>query len=261
MPPQDPYALHSELIEKVLVMSCRVHRLLPDHADEFCSWVRVRLLDDDRAILRKFAGRSSLRTYLVTVIERLFLDWRNHEWGKWRPSSEARRLGEVAIELERLVLRDGIPFDAAAQALLARGQVLHVAECDRVWARLPRHPRRQRADETVLDNVPSASAADPVEDDERRARARAVLGALTEAIAALPAADQQALRLRYWSGVKVARIAELSGEDAKTTYRRLDRLRAALRERLGAVGVDGKDLDGLFDARDPDADEEDNRAS
>lgn len=234
---------------------------MPDQADEFRSWVRVRLLDDDRAVLRKFSGRSSLRTYLVTVIERLFLDWRNHEWGKWRPSSEARRLGEVAMELERQVLRDGLPFDVAAQSLVARGQVLHVAECDRIWARLPRHPRRQRADEAALETVPAARAADLVEQGEHRAKARRVLDALADAMAALPAADLQALRLRYWSGVKVARIAELAGEDAKATYRRLDRLRARLRERLVAAGVEGTDLDGLFDAWDPEAGAEDDRAS
>jgi hypothetical protein len=152
--PDDPYSAHTALIEAVLSGSCRSHRLAPDHADEFRSWARLRLLDDDQAILRKFGGRSTLRTFLVTVIERLFLDWRNHEWGKWRPSSEARRLGQVAIELERLVLRDHTPFSEAVSLLVSRGLAAHPAACEAVWARLPRKPRRQRASEQELVDRP-----------------------------------------------------------------------------------------------------------
>ena len=121
MPSSDPYSENAALIGAVLNASCRVHRLADDHADEFRSWATLRLLDQDQAILRKFAERSSWRTFLVTVVERLFLDWRNHEWGKWRPSSEARRQGQVAIELERLILRDHYTFDEAVRTLLGRG--------------------------------------------------------------------------------------------------------------------------------------------
>ena len=85
--PTVPFADHADLIQAVLAYVARGHRLTPDAADEFSSWAHLKLLGDDRAILRKFKGQSSLRTYLVTVIQRLYLDWRVHEWGKWRPSS------------------------------------------------------------------------------------------------------------------------------------------------------------------------------
>jgi RNA polymerase sigma factor (sigma-70 family) len=245
--PHDLYAAHAELIESVLGASCRVHRLSPDDADEFCSWVRLRLLDQDRAILQKFAGRSSMRTFLVTVVERLFLDWRNHEWGKWRPSSEARRLGAIAIELERLVLRDRCGFEEAAQTLVVRGIADSVAACEDAWARLPRQPRRQRVQEGVLVTLPDpGGAADPVEEDENRTRARALVGALEHAVAMLPPADRNLLRLRYWSGVKVSRLAALVGEEQKALYRRFERLWTHLRQHLEAAGFSGADLDTLF---------------
>jgi len=47
------------------------------------------------ALLAKFEGRSSLRTFLTVVIQRLFLDHRISAWGKWRPSAEARRGGST----------------------------------------------------------------------------------------------------------------------------------------------------------------------
>ena len=122
-----------------------------------------------------------------------------------------------------------------------------VADCERVWTRLPRHPRRQRVDEEALVAVPApAGATDPVEDDERRVRGRELVAALEAAIAALPPGDQVILRLRYWSGVKVSRIAEVVGEDQKALYRRFERLWSRLRDEIAARGVSGAGLDELF---------------
>jgi len=250
--PVDLYSANAALIKAVLNASCRVHQLAPDHADEFQSWATVRLLDHDQAILRKFSERSSLRTFLVTVVERLFLDWRNHEWGKWRPTSEARRHGAVAIELERLVLRDHCTFEEAVQTVTARGLAVSAAECEAVWARLPRRPRRQRVDEESLAELPlEGISADPLEARERRARVVAVQQALERAVAALPPGEQAILRLRYWSGVAVSRIAVMTGEDQKQLYRRFERLRRELKQRLEHEGVSAADLAGSLDGLEP----------
>lgn len=115
----DPYSEHSETIEAVLAFICRRHRLAPDDGDEFSSWARLRLIDDECAVLRKFRGASSLRTYLVSVVLHLFQDWRNAQWGRWRPSVLARQLGPVAIELEKLVSRDGRDYEEAVETLEA----------------------------------------------------------------------------------------------------------------------------------------------
>ena len=252
MSPTDLYLANQALIKAVLNASCRVHQLAPDHADEFQSWATVRLLDHDQAILRKFSERSSLRTFLVTVVERLFLDWRNHEWGKWRPTSEARRHGAVAIELERLVLRDRFAFDEAVQILTGRGVAASAAECETVWARLPRQPRRQRVDEESLAELPwKGSSADWLEANEHRTRVVAVRQALERAVAALPPGDQTILRLRYWSGVAVSRIAVMTGEDQKQLYRRFERLRRELKQRLEHEGVSAADLADSLDAFEP----------
>jgi hypothetical protein len=53
----------------------------------------LKLIENDYRILRSFEGLASLGTYLTTVIARLFLDFQIHEWGRWRPSAAATRLG------------------------------------------------------------------------------------------------------------------------------------------------------------------------
>lgn len=247
MPPADLYSTHADLIEGILTRSCRAHRLAPDAADEFCSWARLRLIDRDQAILRKFSGRSTMRTFLLTVVERLFLDWRNHEWGKWRPTNEARRLGDLAIELEKLVLRDHHTLSEAVQTLVARGLAASEAECERVWARLPRRPRRQRVEEGLLaTEVDPGLAGDAVQEEERRALERRVGEAIERAVRALPPSDQVILRLRFWSGFKIARIAALMDEDAKALYRRLDRICLQLKQQLEAEGVRAIDVGGFL---------------
>jgi DNA-directed RNA polymerase specialized sigma24 family protein len=52
-----------------------------DDCEEFVQIVSVRLWENDYAILRKFEGRSSMSTYLTTVIARLYNEWRVSEWG------------------------------------------------------------------------------------------------------------------------------------------------------------------------------------
>lgn len=249
----DLYATHAETIESALAHTCRAHRLAEDAADEFASWARLRLLDNDRAILRKFQGRSSLRTFLITVVQRLYLDWRNAEWGKWRPSAEARRVGTVAIELERLVLRDQHTFEEAVQTLVAR-EIAAATACEQAWVQLPRRPRRKRVDEEDMAALPGTStASDAVDQQEAHATATKAVEALSRAIKTLSPPDQVLVQMHFWGGQTVARIALITGENQKGLYRRLDKAKAELRRRLEAEGLRADmlaDLDGHVEAPD-----------
>lgn len=242
--PTVPFADHADLIQAVLAYVARGHRLTPDAADEFSSWAYLKLLDDDRAILRKFKGQSSLRTYLVTVIQRLYLDWRVHEWGKWRPSAEARRLGPVAVELERLVLRDDVEFGQAVSVLRGNGVAHSEEECEQVWTRLPKVPPRRRASETVLHSL-AAAAADPLPDD-RRARADHASAVLKATLERLAPQEQLMIRLHFLDGIPLSRVATLVGEDSKRVYTRMERLLAQMRVSLFAGGVTAGEIRDLL---------------
>ena len=250
----DLYTTHADTIESALAHTCRAHRLTPDVADEFASWARLRLFDNDQAILRKFEGRSKLRTFLITVVQRLYLDWRNAEWGKWRPSAEARRVGTVAIELERLVLRDSHTYDEAVQTLAAR-ELATPAECDRVWTQLPKRPRRKRVNEEDIATLAGPStASESVDDEQARSEASTAVDALSRALKALPPSDQMLVQLHFWGGKTVARIAAMTGDNQKTLYRRLDKLKVELRKRLEADGVSSNMLPSLAAGFDSDGD-------
>src|SRR5204863_42105 len=95
------------VIDAAVAYVSRRHRLTASEADDFSSAVRLHFIERKYEPLRRFEGRSSLRTYLTVVVSHLFLDYRNRQWGKWRPSAEATRVGPVAILFERLVVRDG----------------------------------------------------------------------------------------------------------------------------------------------------------
>jgi len=241
------YSEHADTIESVLAYTRRAHRLSADDGDEFSSWARLRLLEDDSAILRKFRGQSSPKTFLVTVIQRLFLDWRIKEWGKWRPTADARRLGPVAIELERLVGRDGTEYEEAVETLLSKGTALTRDECDRIWAELPRRGARRRTGEEVLARVPSpAPSHDLVESAEGQASAHRARAALVDALPALTPQEQLIIRLRFQDGFTVARIAQLIGEEQKPLYRRLEQILGRLRTALTAAGVTADEVRDLL---------------
>ncbi len=234
------------IIDAVLMQICRGRRLTVDICEEFSSWVRLRLLEGDSAILRKFAGRSSARTFLMTVIKRLYLDWRNKEWGKWRPSTAARRLGAVAIELERLVLRDRTPLGEAVEHVVSRGIAESREACEAIWASLPQRPSRRIASEEELEHAPASPEQDPVTTDEQNDSAVRAAAALTRAIATLDAADHLILRLRFEDGFTVARIAQVVNHDQRALYRRFEQVMAKLKAALLAHGVSASDIAELL---------------
>jgi RNA polymerase sigma factor (sigma-70 family) len=251
----DLYSQHADTIESVLAYTCRSHRLSADDGDEFSSWARLRLLEDDCAVLRKFGGLSSFKAFIVVVINRLFLDWRIKEWGKWRPTPMARRLGRLAVELERLVLRDRLEYGHATQLLISKGLAESERECDAVWEQLRRRAYRMRVSSELLLEVPSADP-DPVAASERKQLMRRVVQAMHDAIAQLPPDDQLIFKMRYHDGVTVARIAKLIDAEQKRLYRRFEQIAQQLRAAILARGLSDDDIRGLFEGFDPDDDDD-----
>ena len=235
------FVSHLALIERVSVHVCRRHHLRADDAEDFSSHVKVKVLEDDCAILRKFQGRSSLQTYLSVVVQRLFLDYRISAWGKWRPSAEAKRLGAVGMLLEQLTTRDGYSVDQACEVMRTNHQVEATrAELERMAERLPpRTPRRFEGDAVLLD-VPSLDPpADQLLGAGQAAASGAVIGdALRRAMAGLDVQDRLVLTLRFEDGRTVAEIATMLRLDQKALYRRIERLLKELRTSLEQAGVE-----------------------
>jgi RNA polymerase sigma factor (sigma-70 family) len=232
------FCQHQTLIADVIRSVTRRRRLSQEDAEDFAGTVTLRLLADDCAVLQRFEGRSSLRTFLVRVVERMLLDQRVHDWGKWRPTAQARRLGKVAIELERLTSRDGLTFAEAAETLRTSGAVTDTpAHLWRLYSLLPPRTRRRTVPESELETV-AASGPSPenllCRDDSRR-----TVAALHQALARLSIEERTLLEHRYLHNTRLVSIAKLTGVQQKALYRRFGTVLKRLRRDLEALGIDG----------------------
>jgi hypothetical protein len=63
------------LIERVIAWVCVRRCLRGADAEDFSSTVKLRFIENDYEILGRFEGRSSLKTYVAVVINRLYLDY------------------------------------------------------------------------------------------------------------------------------------------------------------------------------------------
>jgi RNA polymerase sigma factor (sigma-70 family) len=254
MNPETTYLQNLASIERIAAFVARRGHLNADDTTEFVQIVRVRLFEDDYAIIRKFEGRSSFPTYLTTVIIRLFHQWRVEQWGKWRPSAEAKRLGEKAITLERLITRDGFTFQEAVRTLTTRaGAVYTVAELEMLYVRLPlRNPRPVLVSEEVSPDAVAVNgdADERIETSDRERTARTAAAAIEGELASLDAEDRLILQMRFTHNRKVPDIARVLQIDQKKIYKRLDKLFAILRRALEKAGVRKADVDQLLDRGD-----------
>jgi RNA polymerase sigma factor for flagellar operon FliA len=254
MNPEETYLQHLLTIERIAAFVARRHHLEASEAEDFVQEVRVRLLDNDYAIIRKFEGRSDFLTYLTTVIGRMFAQWRVEQWGKWRPSAEAKRLGDKAVTLERLLSRDGFTLSEAVRVLTTpESSPYTVGELEAIYLRLPtRDPRPVVvSEENVPDVITVEADADERIGAEDRARMlRQALKTIDEFTKGMEPEDQLILQMRFWHGQRVPEIARALHLDQKKLYKRLDRLFLELRRRLESAGVSREDMNGLLVAGD-----------
>jgi RNA polymerase sigma factor for flagellar operon FliA len=250
MNPESIYLENLASIERIAAFVARRAHLNADDTAEFVQIVRVALFENDYAIIRKFEGRSSFSTYLTTVILRLFHQWRVEQWGKWRPSAEARRLGDMAITLERLLTRDGFTLSEAISVLTIRsGAQASVAELEAIYLRLPsRNPRPGLVSGDVSPDAAASDsdAGDRVESSDRERISRRAEQTLDAALETFDPEDRLILQLRFWKLCKVPEIAEILHLDQKKLYKRLDKLFAVLRRALESAGIGRSDVEALL---------------
>ena len=255
MHPASPLIQHLPLVERVTRHIRRRYRLSDDEAEDFESWVRLRLVEHGDAVLARFEGKSRLETYLTVVLQRMFLDYRVEKWGKWRPSAAAKRLGSVAVDLERLVSREGIPFEQAAEILRRNhGVRLSVPELAELAGKLSlTRVERRHLQEDAAGEPPSAQRADDaVRRDELGESAARTETAMAKALAHLPPLDQLILKMHYADGHTVAATARALRLEQKPLYARLKQLQSQLRHELERQGITREEVADLIGAPDVD---------
>jgi RNA polymerase sigma factor (sigma-70 family) len=244
--------LHSNLalVERLVRFVCQRARVVGADVDDFASTVKLALIENDYAVLRAWEGRSSLATYFTVIIHRLLADERIRDLGRWRPSAEAKRLGEAAILLEMLIRRDERTLSNAIPMVRALDDTLTDSDIEAMAARLPQRAPRARLVEIKAietDDIAGGDAADSgaIEGELRQISER-TSHVVRRAIAALSTKDRMLLRLRFVSGMSIADTARILQLPQRPLYRRLEQILHILREALSASGVDAGSAEDLI---------------
>lgn len=237
---------HLHVIDQVVQFIGRRHRLGAAAIEELQSAIQLKIIDNDYEVLRKFEGRSSMRTYLTAIVQRHFLDSRTALWGRWRPCALARRAGPAGVLLDQLLTRDGAPLDEAILKVRERHDVPD-SELRRLAADLPvRTPRRFVGEDHLVgvaaDGTTSAVDGALIQEEAHRAEL-----ALDAALRALGHEDRVILKYRFVHGLQVSQISRLTGLEQKPLYRRLDSILKILRQELEARGITRADVVEVVD--------------
>jgi RNA polymerase sigma factor for flagellar operon FliA len=241
-----------ETIERAIAFACRRNGLRDEDAEDFASFVRLKLIDRNYAVIRKCEQRASFAAYISVVVQRLLLDYRISHWGKWHASSQAKHLGDVAVTIEAMLYRDGSTIEEMLPALRRRWPSLTRAEVENIAARLPGRTRRPRLVDLdsqmpfTAESVPRPGFA-----PERRELSKKVAAIVRATMRDVDDDDRLLFRLRFEGGMSVADIARMLRVEQKPLYRRLQRCLVLLRQRLESAGIRRRDVDEIID--DPNA--------
>lgn len=239
MNPEELFRANLKLVDRIVAGVSRRSGLRGADAEDFASAVNLALMENDYAILRAYEGRSSLATFLTIVAQRLLArEWRRI-CGSWHSSAEAERLGDAAVLLEELMVRDGrsieeaVPFVRAIDPSLDRAAVYALA------ARLPRRVARARFLVLSEDNdfVASERADARAGDAEARKTSAHAGRVVRETLATLPTEDRMLIRFRFGADLSIAETARLLGVPQRPLYRRIEVLLRQLRHALESAGL------------------------
>lgn len=250
MDPQSIFLDALPLIDRIVHAVARRGGLSEDERADFASMVSLRLIEDDYRVFRKFEQRASLATFLNVVVNHLFIDYRNARWGRWRPSAVAKRMGPLAMRLERLLFRDGCSMTEALNALSTAEEMPDEPDLMRLASQLPvRTPVRTVADTQLWRVAAEQQTDDAVLAEEADRETQATERIVNEVLRRLSPEDQTICRLIYWENFTVAEVARALRLPQKPLYRRIERLKSAMRAALESKGIDERRARHLVGAR------------
>lgn len=239
LPPSAILERHYELIRRTVSGIGYRNGFDSAEADELLSWSVAQLVDKDYAIIRKFDGRGSFHGYLSVVLSRLAIDFRNEQWGRWRVSAAARRLGSTAARLERLVYRDGRSLNEAIQTLRSEGIPEDEASLRRLFAQIPARTQTRTVGLEAAGEMAGASNAESVFWAAERGIAQADSeAALSEVLRGLDPEDRIIITLLFWDRLSVAEVARRLRLEQKPLYRRIESIQTRIRRELEHRGID-----------------------
>lgn len=249
--PQELFLSRLDEIEDAVRFVARRARLRPEDADDLSASLKLRLIENDYAILRRFGGRCSLRTYVASIAHRLCADEWMRVHGRWRPSAEARRRGDAAVLLEGLIVRDGRSLEDALPVVQGLDASFTRQEAEEIVARLPE--RNVRLKIVSLDDSEQLVARRVIAEDpgagiEHAATNETASRIVRETLRSMTAEDRAVLRLRFANEMRVSDIGRMLGCEQRPLYRRIESLVRKLHDALVDAGIDGVAVQTLIGA-------------
>ncbi len=221
----------------------------PADVEDFASDLKLALIENDYANLRRYEGRSSLGTYLTVIAQRMLADRFRAQEGRWRPSAAAAQMGEAGVLLERALRRDGRTLDEVLPLLHALDPALTRRDLEAMETKLPPAAPRPRAVELepIAEIVPGGELADAraLANEVRRLGDHAN-DVVRRALAALPIEDRTILRLHFAAGMSIADISRAMRLPQRPLYRRIERALSQIRGALRDADIDLSSLESLI---------------
>ncbi len=244
------YADHLKQINEAISIICRKHGMTRDEEKDFAQNVHLQLIENDYKKLRAYKGKSSLKTYLYTVISRIFID---QVRVKWHPSAAAKRMGETVVALEKLTCRDHYTLHEACQILAAIPSTAIDEDAahdilDRLHFKTPRLTIVEDSEELLLRIVdPAPDPETCIAQKQRHQIKQEMIAIIGDVVQSLSGEDKLLIKLLFIDGLKISKIARLLGKDDRQPYKRIQSILRKMREAMRKSGIAESDIrDVLF---------------
>jgi len=242
------------IIDQAIKCICRRHNLPVEEAEEFAAETRYKLVENDYKIVREFKGKSSIKTYLFTVINRLFIDKKRASQGRWRASEKAKQLGNVAIKLDELLHKDNYSLEEAYRMLQINYNVtLSEEELDRIFHKInkERTPRiKEECEDEIVSAIPDPGMR-PDEEVEKKKLEKATekLSVLVDEISGtLDENDRLALKMKFQDDHSISAISRCLGISRSNIEKRLKGILHEFKKRiLASEGINQNDVAEIID--------------
>jgi len=237
-----------ELLELVETISRRTFKD-QNLADACYLHILDELEKDDCMCLRNYKERSSLKTFLYSVITKRAIDYKRELFGRLRVPDKIADEGPLAVKVYSLIYFKGYSLRDSYSLLkdedgYTRSYPDFLEEMKSVLKppTLERAPTFHSLEDEAFHLAETLPHSDPnpleamIEsaDDEQREK---ILAVIREAAEELSDQDQALLRFAYVSDLKLAAVARMLGLPDGVARRRLEAIMTTFRKKLLAQGI------------------------
>lgn len=248
--PRELLALYWPTIEELIGLWRQKLKADEEETDTVESRVKEALFDHDFEIVRQYRHESSFRGYLSRIVQRTFLNLRVERYGRWHHSAAAERMGPLAMDLERMIYRDGYMPGEAISVLLTSHPEITRPELQQLVEALPgKLPRLSKVplDDVVAVLVRGSESEELLLSNERFRLSERTAAVIRRYLDGLADDDRLLLQLLFETKRTMATIARMLAREQKALYRRRDQLFAQLRRELVDAGISRTEAKDVYD--------------